>query len=210
MKLQIAFDLTDFDRSLQIAQEVHEYADILEVGSLLIYKYGDQAVMRFRERFPQTAILADAKIADRGKEAAHIFAAAGADWISVVAGAGRNVVHAVCQSAHESGKKVMLDLIDANSLGQSALEARSMGADAILFHKPADDDAQLTFLDRWDMVRQNTQLPIYVSAAITRENIHEILAISPSGIVIGKAITDADNPRQEAEYFYHLVSKYNR
>ena len=205
MKLQIAFDLLELDKALAIAREIEEYVDILEVGSLLIYKHGDNAVKQFKEAFPHKIILADAKIADRSKEAVTIFAQAGADWITVMAGTGRNVIHTACATAHDLGKKVMLDLIDASSLGQSALEAKSLGVDALLFHKPADDDAQLTFLDRWDMLRENTQLPIFVSAAITRENVNEIININPSGIIISKSVTNADNPKEEARYFNKLI-----
>ena len=207
MKSQIAFDLTDLDKALQIAAQVEEYTDILEVGTLLIYKYGDSAVRKFKESFPHKTILADIKVADRGKEAITIFAQAGADWTTVMAGTGRNVIHTACNTAHEMGKKVMLDLIDASSLGQSALDAKSLGVDALLFHKPADEDAQLTFLDRWDMVKGNTQLPVFISATITRDNIHEVLAINPAGIVMSKTIINAENPREEAAYFYNLIAK---
>lgn len=206
MKLQIAFDLNDLEKALSIASVVAEQADVLEIGSLLLYKYGEQAVIKFREQFPNATILADTKIVDRGKEAVELFAQAGADWVTVMAGTSRSVIHSVSTTAHELGKKVMLDLIDASSLGQSALEAKSLGIDAILFHKPADDDAQLTFLDRWDMVKGNTHLPVFVSAPVTRENIHEVLTISPAGIVIGKSIIHAENPAEEAAYFKSVMS----
>lgn len=207
MKLQIAFDLTDLDQALTIASEVEEFADIFEIGSILIFKHGENAIKQFRAKFPSKTILADLKIIDRGKEAAQVAISAGADWVTVMAGTDRNVIHTVTSTAHEMGKKVMLDLLDASSLGQAALEAKSMGIDALIFHRPADEDAQLTFLDRWDMVRQNTQLPVFVSATIDHDNIHEIIAIKPSGIVISKSITHADNPKAEAQFYRNLLGK---
>lgn len=105
-----------------------------------------------------------------------------------------------------SGKKIMLDLIDASSLGQAALDAKSLGVDALLFHKPANEDAELTFLDRWDMVRGNTPLPVFVSAPVTRENIHDIIAIRPSAVVIGAAIIEASDPKAEAAYYRSLLT----
>ncbi|HVX00830.1 MAG TPA: orotidine 5'-phosphate decarboxylase / HUMPS family protein [Candidatus Babeliaceae bacterium] len=206
MKLQIAFDLTDLDKARSIALEIYDYADIIEVGSLLIYRYGDQALRTFKELFPNKMILADTKIADRGKEAATIFCQAGADWITVLAGTGRSVIHAVTTTAHEYGKKVMLDLIDASSLGQSALEAKSLGVDALLFHRPAGIDEQLTFLDRWDMVKGNTTLPVFISASLTPENSSEIIAVNPAGIVVGTSITHAENPVEVAAFFRALTS----
>lgn len=204
MKLQIAFDLTDLDQAIAIAEAIETSADIIEVGSLLIYKHGVLAVQKFKERFPQKIILADTKILDRSKDTVTLFAQSGADWITVMAGANKNVIHAACTIAHELGKKVMLDLLDSSSLGQSALEAKSLGADALIFHKPIDDDP-LMFLDRWDMVKGNTQLPVFISTSLSRETVSEILSINPAGIVVGQAITQSQDPSQEAAYFASIL-----
>ncbi len=205
MKLQIAFDLLDLDKALEIASEIQEYADILEVGSLLIFKHGDHAVRSFKEKFPQKAILADAKIVDRGKEVTQLFCQAGTDWITVMAGTSRNIIHNVAATAHELGKRVMLDLLDASSLGQSALEAKSLGADAILFHRSPLTDTQVTLAEQWDMVKGNTQLPVFIAAPVTRENIQEILSVNPAGIVISSAITQADDPKETAAFFHAII-----
>lgn len=207
MKLQIAFDMTDLDKALGIAKDIAEYADILEIGTLLIYKHGTTAIEKFRETFPKKHILADSKIVDRGKEAAQLFSQAGADWITVMAGTGKDVIHAVCTTAHANNTKVMLDLIDASTLGQSALEAKNLGIDALLFHQPYDEKESLTFLDKWDMIKGNTNLPIFVSAKFTPETLPQIIAINPAGIVLGRTITDADNPAEEIVLFHDQISK---
>lgn len=205
MKLHIAFDLTDLDHALSIAQSIHQYADIFEVGSLLIYKNGMQAVSRFKQQFPHKTILADVKIADRAKEATILCSDSGADWITVLAGTRYNSIHSACNTAHERGKKIMLDLIDASSLGQSALEAKSFGVDALLLSIPTQDSSQLTFLETWDMVKGNTPLPIYISGNISLETIATVIDLNPAAIVIGKEITSATNPAAEAEKFYTLI-----
>ncbi len=206
MKLQIAFDITDLNEALQIADATQEYADVFEVGTLLIYKYGVEAVKQFKEKFPNKIILVDAKIIDQSKDAITLLAQAGADWITLLAGTRRDIIHNACSVAHEYGKKVMLDLVDASSLGQSALEAKSLGVDALLFHKPQTEDADMIFLEKWDMVKGNTQVPIFITANITRENIAEILSVGASGVVIGKSITGSDNPLEEAAYFSSLLN----
>jgi 3-hexulose-6-phosphate synthase len=207
MKLQIAFDNTDLDKALSIASNVASYADILEVGTLLIYNHGSSAVKQFKEAFPQKIILADAKICDRGKESVNLFALAGADWITVMAGTSKNVIHGACTAAQELGKKIMLDLLDASSLGQSALEAKTLGAHALLFHESADDKTPLLFLDKWEIIKGNTSLPIFISAKIRREIIHDVIHVKPDGIIIGKGITEAENPAQEAQFFKDLLEK---
>lgn len=209
MKLQISFDMPDLEKAIAVASLVSPYADILEVGTLLIYHHGIKAVERFKQAFPKKIIFADCKIADRGREAVTLFSQAGADWVTIMAGTGKDVMHAGCLTADKYNVKVMLDLIDATSIGQSALEAKNLGASALLFHQPYDEQESLTFLDKWDMVKENTNLPIFVSAKIRRETIEEVLTIKPDGLIIGKAIVEAENPAAEAQYFYDLCSKIN-
>lgn len=207
MKLQIAFDMSNVEKALEIATHVADYADIFEVGTLLLYSHGVKAVKLFKEQFPRKQILADAKIIDRGKEAISLFAEAGADWVTVMAGTGKDVIHAACTAAHQAKIQVMLDLVDAASLGQSAMEAKNLGADALLFHQAFDEKESVQFLDKWEMVKGNTQLPVFVSAKITRDTINYFLSLRSDGLIIGKSITDSSDPAQEAQYFKDLLSR---
>lgn len=209
MKLQISFDMPDLDKALEIGHKVAPYATILEVGSLLLYKHGVAAIDQFRKTFPDKMVLADAKIVDRGKEAATVLAHAGADWITVMAGTTNEVIHAVCTTAHSLGKKIMIDLLDSHSLGQSALEAKSLGADALLFHKPYEKQESFLFLDKWDMIKGNTNLPVFISGKITRDIIDRIIDIKPDGMIIGRSIVDAANPEEEARFFQEKCSLYS-
>jgi 3-keto-L-gulonate-6-phosphate decarboxylase len=58
------------------------------------------------------------------------------------------------------------------------------------------------FLEKWDMVKGNTQLPIFVSARIMRDVLAPIMRLNPYGIIVGKAITDSADPAEEAKFFY--------
>lgn len=205
MKFQVSFDFIDLEQSLGIAQEIAEYVDIFEIGTILIYKYGSLAVEKFKIRFPNKKILADSKIVDRGKEVVSLFGQAGADWMTVMAGTGKNVIHTACTTAHDMGRKIMLDLMDSSSLGQSALEAKNLGVDALLFHQAYDEKEAMTILDKWDMVKGNSELPVFVAAKISRESIIEIIQLQPDGIIIGRSITAAPHPAQEAEFFSKMI-----
>jgi 3-hexulose-6-phosphate synthase len=208
MKLQISFDLIDLDKAITIGSEVAQYADIIEVGTILIYHHGTLAVRRFKEAFPDKKILVDTKIVDRGKEVAELFADAGADWITVMAGTSPHVIHATTTAAHAANVKVMLDLIDSASVGQSALEAKNLGVDALLFHQPYSEIESLVFLDKWDMIKGNSNLPIFISAKINRDNVDKIVAVRPDVIIVGLSITDAQDSAQEAQYFADLVNRF--
>ena len=207
MKLQISFDIIDLNNAIEIATQVADYADIFALETVLIYTHGLKAVEKFKEAFPRKTILADSKIVDSGKDAATAFASAGADWITVTAGTNKQVIHAACTAASNANVKVMLDLLDASSLGQSAMEAKNLGAEALLFNHSYDESNSLLFLDKWEMIKGNSDLPVFISAKIKRDNVESIISIKPDGIVVGKAITGAKDPAQEAEFFATLCGK---
>lgn len=202
MKFQISFDALTLEENLEVAHKVAKFADMLEIGTLPLLKGGIRIVEEFRAAFPDHIIFTDTKIVDRGRDVATLFAQAGSDWISVMGGTNKEVIHGVCTKAHDLGKKVMLDILDASSPGQAALEAKSLGVDAIMFHQPFDKGESILFLEDWTMVRGNTDLPIFVSAKIGRETIDQIVALKPDGIVIGKAITQSEDPIAEAQFFH--------
>lgn len=205
MKLQISFDMIDLDKALEIAGQIADSVDILEVGTLLIYNHGVLAVSSFKKKFPNKIILADTKIADRAKESVQLFAQAQADWVTVMSGTSKNVIHSACTIAHELNKKVMLDLIDTSSLGQSALEAKNLGADALLLHQAFDEREAVPFLEKWEMLRGNSSLPIFISSKIDRSTIEQVIDLKPDGILLGEVITESGDPISEVAYFANLI-----
>ena len=207
MKLQVSFDSMDLDQAIKIASKVQDYADILEIGTLLIYKYGITAVEKFRKKFPDKELLADLKIVDKGAESVTLAAETKANWVSVMSGTSKKAIYNASNAGQQNGLKIVLDLIDSPAVGQSALEAESLGVDALLLHGSFDADDPLEFLENWDMIKGNTSLPIFVSSIITKENIDTIINLHPHGLVIGKAITEAEDPKAEAKMFHELINK---
>lgn len=205
MKLQVVFNSLDLEKELNTAQTIAEFCDQITIGQLLLAKYGIHAITSFRQALPKSIIIADTKIIEFCKDTTRLYLDAGSDWVTVLAGASQNIIHATCSVAHEMGKKVMLDLIDAQSRGQSALQAKSYGADAIIFHQSHDDYNEFDLIEEWDMIKGNADLPIYISAKITPENIYKVTQLSPYGILIGKAITQAEDPIQAAKFFRQLI-----
>jgi 3-hexulose-6-phosphate synthase len=201
MKLQISFDLIDLNKALEIATQTAQFADVLEIGAPLIYKEGIKAVQKFKEKFPDKTIFADVKVVDRVEEIITMFAKAGADYISILAGTSNSAIQKATQIAHSLKSKIALDLVDAYSMGQSAQDAKALDIDLIIFHGPYESTKLTDLVDEWQHVKGNTKIPIFVAGAIKRSNIDQIINLKPNGIIVGKAITEADNPTQEAEYF---------
>lgn len=207
MKLQLSFDMTSLEEAITIAQQVEEYIDIFEVGSLLLYSQGIQAVKEFRERFPNKTLLADAKIVDRAHALSNLFFKEGANWVTVMAGTSDGVIAEACKTGTGDHKYVMLDLIDSYSIAQSALDAERLGVDALLFHLPHDNTLNQKdfFIDNWELVRENTKLPIFIAPRKEIDNIIPLIKEKkPDGLIIGSAICKADNPVDAAKKFAEL------
>lgn len=205
MKLQIALDLLDLQKCLDVAKSVERYADSFQLGLPLLLKYGVSAIEQFRTAFPDKEIFAETQITNHEQDIASMYLKAGTTWISVMAGTTKEVIHAVSSLASQKNKFVIMDLFNASSIGQSAMDAKKLGVDALLYHNIYNENEFA--IEEWDDLRGNSKLPIYIRANINRDNINFILSLQPDAIIIGKAITQANNPAQEAEFFYSSVQK---
>lgn len=207
MKLQVSFDLQDIDKAILIAKEIEKHVDILEIGSTLIVKYGLEAIKKFKKNFPDKEIYADVKLVDRVQDTIKEYAAVGANTISILSGITNTIIQNAAQIAHENKCEIALDLVDSHSLGQSAMDSKSLDIDRIIFHGPHEEDMLATLLEEWENVKGNTETPIFIEDGIDKNSITKILSLKPDGIIIGAAITHSSNPAQEAEYFKNILNK---
>ena len=201
MKLQISFELTNIDEAIAIAKDVADFGDVIEVGSLLLLSQGVEAVEAFRAAFPDKILLADAKLCDRATDMINLCVDAGANIVTVLAGTDNRTILRASDTAHKRGAKISLDLVDAYSMGQSARDAKSLGADMVLFHRSHDGDDVTKLTEEWQVTRGNTDVPIFISGNITREKIDQVRTLAPDGVIVGAAIVEADDPAGEAAFF---------
>lgn len=207
MKLQISFDLTDIEKAIELAKEVDQHSDIFEIGMVLIYKYGINAVQQFREAFPYKKIIVDTKIVDRPKESVAIFSQLHIDMITVMAGSSKDTIQSVSAYAQDAKIKTVLDLLDTNSIGQSAMDAKMFGVDGLVIHNTQNEADSIPLVEKWEMVRGNTQLPIFIGGKLNREFLPIIHTLKPDGIIVGSAILKANDPKAEAAFFYEECQK---
>ncbi len=206
MKLQIAFDVLDLDQCLQIAESIEMYADSFEIRSSLLLKYGVACIEQFKSAFPHKELFVETQIVSHPQDIVPMCIKAGADWVSVMAGTTQQIIHGVTTFASQKKKFVTVDLLDANSIGQAAMDAQRLGADALLYHNIYDnrDEAQFA-MEEWDDLRGNTNLPIYITSNIDRNNINFIISLKPDVISIGKTIVQSLDPIEEAKFYYHAI-----
>ncbi len=207
MKLLISFNILDLEKALTVAAIIEPHATMFVIGQLLIYKYGEESVKKFRAMFPEKLLMVKSQILERPAESVALFSKAGANWISVLAGAGAETIHTATTIAREKNTKIILDLADSRSIGQTALEADRLGAEALSVYKPSVEDSRAPFTDNWHMIQGNTKLPIFMASPISHENVSEVLGLNPAGVIIGSAVVNAEDPLKEITYFSQLLEK---
>jgi len=205
MKLHFTYNMTDLSQALKIAEQTAQYADVIGVGSLLIFKEGVNAIKAFKTAFPDKEIFAETKIVDKADEAVSIMAQAGASYVSVLAGTFNASIKKAITTARNFNIKIALDLLDAQSLGQAAMDAKSLGADLLILHHAPQVDENNDLASIWHDVRDNTSVDIFLTGKIDISNFLDIARLRPQGITIGSPITQAENPTQAAQLFRSML-----
>ena len=137
--LQVALDILELKRALQIAQEsLDGGADWIEAGTPLIKSEGMAAIRSMRDRFPDTIIVADMKVADTGALEVEMAAKAGANVVCILADADDSVIAESVRAASLYGIRIMADLINVNDPVTRALKLETMGVDIICAHVGID------------------------------------------------------------------------
>ena len=108
MLLQVAIDTPE---SLSVAAQVRGVADIIEIGTPLLKRFGIGAISTARELCPDTPILADTKTVDAGDLEAEMVLGAGARLMTVLSSTSAHTHAAVGKVAARFGAFVVVDTI---------------------------------------------------------------------------------------------------
>ncbi len=200
--LQIALDCIDPDEAVRLAEQVHEYTDILEIGTLLLKKEGIRIVRQIKRRFPEKVLFVDTKTVDIGKCEAQVMFDAGADIISVCGAAPDNTITLVIQESRNQGKQVMLDLLGTADSYRQIKRLTMLKPDYLTVHSGIDErSSENRLFDKVEIISQISPLPLAIAGGIRLEDIPYLLVFQPAIIIVGAAITTAEAPRETAKLF---------
>lgn len=205
IKLHFTYNIADLAQAIKLAEQTADCADIIGVGSLLLFKEGVAAVKAFKSAFPNKEIFAETKLVEKTEEAITLMAQAGASYVSVLAGTFNTSVKKAVATAHRFDIKLALDLLDAPSLGQAAMDASTLGADMLILHYAPHMEEANDIDSVWHNVRDNTKLPIFVTGKIDVSNFQQVISLKPQGIMIGSPVTRAESPVKAAQTFRDLI-----
>lgn len=185
--LQVALDLLELKRALQIAQEaVDGGADWIEVGTPLIKSEGMSAVRSMRDRFPGQVIVADMKIADTGTLEVEMAAKAGANIVCILADADDAVIKEAVRAARLYGIRLMADLINVKDPVSRACLLESLGVDLICAHVGIDQ--QMTGRNSIDLlaaISDNVHIPLAVAGGINAGSAGDAVRYGVDIVIVG-------------------------
>jgi len=201
--LQIALDTVDLPSALRPLQAASEFVDVIEVGTVLCLSEGMHAVRAVKALFPEKPVLADIRIAEAGSLLSALAFDAGADWVSVVAGASLTTVQQVCKVAADRGGQTQVELGDVYN-ADLALRWRDAGAEHVIVKRSRDREAAGDLSWREDDIDRIHELhgmgfTVTITGGVTERDL-PVFEGCPVGIVIaGRALVAAQEPRDAAE-----------
>jgi 3-hexulose-6-phosphate synthase len=199
-KLQLALDMLDTEQAIDVARQTAPWIDIIEVGTPLLKHEGLNVVRRLVSAFPDKAILVDTKTMDVGAYEAEFCFEAGAKLVTVLGVADDNTITGAVECAERYGGTVVVDLINVPDKALRARQLEQLGVHVTGVHSGIDQQqAGHSPLEDLQLVRRSTHLPVAVAGGINIDNVDAILAEEPDTIIVGGAITSAENAAEAAQ-----------
>jgi len=185
--LQVALDILELKRALQIAQEsIDGGSDWIEVGTPLIKSEGMQAIRSMRDRFPDTTIVADMKVADTGTLEVEMAAKAGANIVCVLAGADNSVIEEAVRASRLYGIRIMADLINVKDPVSRACDLEAMGVDILCAHVGIDQQMMGTSsLELLKSLSDQVHIPLAVAGGIDAASAGEAVCSGADIVIVG-------------------------
>lgn len=211
MNIQLALDRLTIDEAILNANKVKKYVDWIEVGTSLIKEFGINSVKEIRKAFPEKIILADVKTFDNAKYEFKMCFEAGADVATVMGTAPKVSIDICMEVARESGRKVMIDLLNTSD---EKIKELSVYEDAI-FCLHISKDLQEVIGEKQEVSKIKVPKPltkikdlkIAIAGGITSEFLENLKDIHPYVVIVGSAITKSTNPELEAKKIKELANR---
>jgi 3-hexulose-6-phosphate synthase/6-phospho-3-hexuloisomerase len=185
--LQVALDILELDRALQIASEAVEGGvDWIETGTPLIKSEGMNAVRALKDNFPKHTILADMKTMDTGALEVEMAVKSGADIVILLGSADDSTIADARRAADKYGAKLMCDLISVPDPVARARELEEMGIDIINIHVGIDMQMMgITPIELLRQMKNEIHIPIAVAGGLDASSSGEAVLAGADIVIVG-------------------------
>ncbi|MFX1487947.1 MAG: orotidine 5'-phosphate decarboxylase / HUMPS family protein [Promethearchaeota archaeon] len=205
--LQIALDLVNLHRALQIAEEaVKGGVEWIEAGTPLIKSEGMNAVRAIHKKFPSNVLVADMKTVDGGSAEIEMAAKSGANVVLMLGGSDNASVTEAIQAAKQYGVMLGCDTIDIPEeiIIERALELEELGVDMICSHVGVDQQVIYGGEKTLEVASKlkkklNSNTWLGIAGGINSETAAKAKEIGVDVIIVGGALYKAESPEVSAK-----------
>ncbi|MDK2877211.1 MAG: 3-hexulose-6-phosphate synthase / 6-phospho-3-hexuloisomerase [Archaeoglobaceae archaeon] len=188
--LQVALDLVELRRAIEIAQEAIEGgADWIEAGTPLIKSEGMNAVRELKKNFRDHRIVADMKTIDTGAMEVEMAAKSGADIVIILALSNDATIAEAIRAGRKYGCAIMADLINHPDPVKRAKELEEMGVDYLNVHVGIDQ--QMVGIDPLEVLKNvvgSVNIPIATAGGLDAEKASVCVSLGAKIVIVGSNI----------------------
>lgn len=202
MRIQYPLDFLSHAEAMRMAAiVVGSGITCVEAGHLLIKVCGASIVTDLRREFGDIDIVADMKTMDMGAEEVLVAADAGADEVIVCAAASDGAIEAALGQAARSQIKLMCSLMGIRDRVGRSSQLVKLGVPEVIAHRGFDDTFQWSDPGpRKDLhgLLALGGIEVAVAGGIDLNAIGSLGDLDVERLIVGRAITNADDPAQAA------------
>nr|WP_263324656.1 3-hexulose-6-phosphate synthase [Neobacillus sp. Marseille-Q6967] len=207
MNLQLALDRLTRDECFQLLQQTKDSIDWIEVGTGVIKEYGMSIVREIKQAYPDKVIVADMKTCDAGKHEAIQAFKAGADITTVMAFSADKTILDTLEAAQAYKKRIMIDLLGVTDRNRIH-ELLQLGVELVSLHFGKDMQTEGEMgAELYALTSGFEILEVAVAGGINLESLPRVMEVNPDTIIVGSAITKAENPAKTAAVMKGLLNR---
>ncbi|MGD8117066.1 3-keto-L-gulonate-6-phosphate decarboxylase UlaD [Vibrio sp. Hep-1b-8] len=208
--IQIALDQTNLPAAIEVASNVESFVDVIEIGTILAFAEGMNAVSTLRKNHPKHILVCDMKTTDGGAILSKMAFEAGADWITVSAAAHIATIAACKKVADEHGGEIQIEIY-GNWTMTDAQAWVDLGISQAIYHRSRD--AELAGVgwseEDLDKMRALSELGLQLSitGGIVPEDIYLFEGIQAKTFIAGRALA-GETGKQTAESLRTQIDRF--
>lgn len=207
MKLQVAIDRVSFEKAKNLTEIFDGLADVIEIGTSLIKDYGLLKLKELTSKKKISKLLGDIKTSDEGAYEFKQGFKQGFDILTVMGSSALETIDKCYEVSEQNNGTMMIDLLECSdekikeiSHFENAIYCIHASIDREKLLNPAETVKE--FKERFPQVNR-----IAVAGGITLECIPELSKHNIELVIVGSAITNAENPVQKAKQFKEAMGK---
>ncbi len=207
--LQLALDFVELKRAITVAKEaIVGGVDWLEAGTPLIKSEGMNAIRVLRKEFKDRIIVADMKTMDTGRLEVEMAFKAGANIAVVLGVSDDSTIREAVEAARNYGGYIMVDIINAPNPVRRSVELEKLGVDIICVHVGIDQQMKgMDPISLLEEIRGKVSVPLAIAGGITSETAGLAVEKGADIVIVGGAITKAENATEAAKIIKEAMLK---